>query len=67
MNKHFCIETIFLIAPMRSYNACMKSVVSNSLYETNPVTAVSSTKLEKTNKLANKEIKSPWFEYKFKY
>lgn len=54
MNKHFCIETIFLIAPMRSYNACMKSVVSNSLYETNPVTAVSSTKLEKTNKLANK-------------
>lgn len=67
MNKHFCIESFFLIAPMGSNNAHMKSMVSNSLYETNPVTAVGKTKLEKTNKLANRETKSPWFGYRFKY
>lgn len=55
MDKRFCIKSFFLIAPMRSNNAYMKSMVSNSFYETSPVTAVGRTKLEKTNKLANNE------------
>lgn len=42
---------------MRSSNAYMKSMVSNSFYETNPVTAVGRTTLAITNNLANNETK----------
>lgn len=55
MNKHFCIESFFLISPMRSNNAHMKSMVSNSLYEINAVTAVGRTKLEKTSLQTKKQ------------
>lgn len=70
MNKHFCIESFFLIAPIRSNNACMKSMVSNSLYETNTVTAVGRTKLEKNKQASKQRNKKPFeyrFEYRFKY
>lgn len=54
MVKHFCIEyfLFFSTAPMRSSNAHMKSMASNSFYETSPENVVGSTKFE--NKQTNK-------------